>query len=138
MSRPTRAAVPRSTRWIPTKKRATASTDTAPSRRCQSAPSTMPRGRPGLAQRRTSGDRKSTRLNSSHGYISYAVFCLKKKKHTTRALQTELEPHSALLPTATVTVLQVATSHSTTLITTSDANDVVDPLDSGTDIAVAE
>src|SRR2546429_5481509 len=33
-------------------------------------------------------DRKSTRLNSSHGYISYAVFCLKKKKTTkTRALQ---------------------------------------------------
>src|SRR2546422_1969431 len=27
-------------------------------------------------------DRKSTRLNSSHGYISYAVFCLKKKKVT--------------------------------------------------------
>src|SRR2546422_1502034 len=27
------------------------------------------------------GDRKSTRLNSSHGYISYAVFCLKKKKN---------------------------------------------------------
>src|SRR2546429_3970413 len=27
-------------------------------------------------------DRKSTRLNSSHGYISYAVFCLKKKKTT--------------------------------------------------------
>src|SRR5687768_3122912 len=30
-----------------------------------------------------SGDRKSTRLNSSHGYISYAVFCLKKKKKKT-------------------------------------------------------
>src|SRR2546422_9566079 len=29
------------------------------------------------------GDRKSTRLNSSHGYISYAVFCLKKKKNYT-------------------------------------------------------
>src|SRR2546429_3936154 len=29
-------------------------------------------------------DRKSTRLNSSHGYISYAVFCLKKKKTTHR------------------------------------------------------
>src|SRR2546422_8581244 len=29
------------------------------------------------------GDRKSTRLNSSHGYISYAVFCLKKKKKNT-------------------------------------------------------
>src|SRR5687768_18194302 len=27
-------------------------------------------------------DRKSTRLNSSHGYISYAVFCLKKKNYT--------------------------------------------------------
>src|SRR2546429_2056582 len=29
-------------------------------------------------------DRKSTRLNSSHGYISYAVFCLKKKKKTSK------------------------------------------------------
>src|SRR5687768_18602379 len=29
---------------------------------------------------RRGSDRKSTRLNSSHGYISYAVFCLKKKK----------------------------------------------------------
>src|SRR2546429_6187998 len=29
-------------------------------------------------------DRKSTRLNSSHGYISYAVFCLKKKKKLTK------------------------------------------------------
>src|SRR2546422_5754597 len=36
-----------------------------------------------LVLRRAAGiraDRKSTRLNSSHGYISYAVFCLKKKK----------------------------------------------------------
>src|SRR2546422_5573797 len=33
-----------------------------------------------LAVRRSRhGDRKSTRLNSSHGYISYAVFCLEKK-----------------------------------------------------------
>src|SRR2546422_7152160 len=31
-------------------------------------------------QRSPTEDRKSTRLNSSHGYISYAVFCLKKKK----------------------------------------------------------
>src|SRR2546422_4758005 len=31
------------------------------------------------------GDRKSTRLNSSHGYISYAVFCLKKKKRKKHA-----------------------------------------------------
>src|SRR2546429_2113946 len=45
-------------------------------------------GRPGKGQgnpqgpRPASEDRKSTRLNSSHGYISYAVFCLKKKKTT--------------------------------------------------------
>src|SRR2546422_4332899 len=31
------------------------------------------------------GDRKSTRLNSSHGYISYAVFCLKKKNRETKS-----------------------------------------------------
>src|SRR6266542_1207307 len=37
-----------------------------------------PRWRP--ATRRSARDRKSTRLNSSHGSISYAVFCLKKKK----------------------------------------------------------
>src|SRR2546422_4033404 len=34
----------------------------------------------GRAVPRVFQDRKSTRLNSSHGYISYAVFCLKKKK----------------------------------------------------------
>src|SRR2546422_6535027 len=40
-------------------------------------------------------DRKSTRLNSSHGYISYAVFCLKKKKNTsdtTRVSSSALRP----------------------------------------------
>src|SRR5215204_7425929 len=34
----------------------------------------------------TTGDRKSTRLNSSHTVISYAVFCLKKKKKTNKTL----------------------------------------------------
>src|SRR6185503_16496805 len=34
-------------------------------------------------------DRKSTRLNSSHGYISYAVFCLKKKKKREKAMGCE-------------------------------------------------
>src|SRR2546429_4457473 len=34
----------------------------------------------GTDRRPNPQDRKSTRLNSSHGYISYAVFCLKKKK----------------------------------------------------------
>src|SRR2546422_5267914 len=37
----------------------------------------------------TTRDRKSTRLNSSHGYISYAVFCLKKKKNP-KTIATEL------------------------------------------------
>src|SRR5256885_12238607 len=37
-------------------------------------------------QRRSPGDRKSTRLNSSHLVISYAVFCLKKKKKGTTVL----------------------------------------------------
>src|SRR3712207_6889808 len=37
-----------------------------------------------------SEDRKSTRLNSSHANISYAVFCLKKKKPTTRLVSTNL------------------------------------------------
>src|SRR2546422_7134724 len=71
-----------------------------------SAPRPRRRGsrRGGLPQRRRRGsqrlfagwreiqsDRKSTRLNSSHGYISYAVFCLKKKTRrnpTTRARPT--------------------------------------------------
>src|SRR5258708_14890146 len=45
-----------------------------------------------LVERRTLGfrqpvDRKSTRLNSSHQIISYAVFCLKKKKQNTKNMQ---------------------------------------------------
>src|SRR5438128_4310897 len=36
--------------------------------------------REGSPAAEVAGDRKSTRLNSSHGSISYAVFCLKKKK----------------------------------------------------------
>src|SRR6516164_6595435 len=43
-------------------------------------PERLTPGGPGLQE-----DRKSTRLNSSHSYISYAVFCLKKKKHRRRA-----------------------------------------------------
>src|SRR2546429_6659278 len=43
-------------------------------------------------------DRKSTRLNSSHGYISYAVFCLKKKKQPQR---------STSMPTSSVTAARM-------------------------------
>src|SRR2546429_6059942 len=39
------------------------------------------------------GDRKSTRLNSSHGYISYAVFCLKKKKNNSVPAHHERTQH---------------------------------------------
>src|SRR2546429_5783745 len=51
----------------------------------------------------TRRDRKSTRLNSSHGYISYAVFCLKKKKyHVTTVFplpyEVSLPIHMLLVP----------------------------------------
>src|SRR2546422_6138622 len=46
-------------------------------RRGPAAPPAIPRP----ASATPPGDRKSTRLNSSHGYISYAVFCLKKKNY---------------------------------------------------------
>src|SRR3712207_7244612 len=48
----------------------------------------VPRGRGARGAPRAAGDRKSTRLNSSHANISYAVFCLKKKKTTTIVLLT--------------------------------------------------
>src|SRR2546422_5732611 len=47
----------------------------------------------GAAGRR-GGDRKSTRLNSSHGYISYAVFCLKKKKTNNQHLYWHMCNHT--------------------------------------------
>src|SRR2546429_3502991 len=55
--------------------------DAVPRRRQDSRDGDVPR-QPAAAQTARQGarDRKSTRLNSSHGYISYAVFCLKKKK----------------------------------------------------------
>src|SRR5256884_6954574 len=66
-------------------------------------------GRSGSEQKKESGhansfhkpswarDRKSTRLNSSHGYISYAVFCLKKKKSYAHAPRISLQPTSRSL-----------------------------------------
>src|SRR6266550_6937166 len=49
------------------------------------------RGRPRGGIGRPGSDRKSTRLNSSHGYISYAVFCLKKKKTIRIIAQIQIE-----------------------------------------------
>src|SRR3712207_8230574 len=45
-----------------------------------------PRPHPRPSRGRRPGDRKSTRLNSSHANISYAVFCLKKKNQKTTVL----------------------------------------------------
>src|SRR2546427_5095818 len=66
-------------------------------RRCRAAGGLGSRGRGSLPEKtrnigrhhpdrhRSHGDRKSTRLNSSHSQISYAVFCLKKKKKCNEA-----------------------------------------------------
>src|SRR5437660_8574149 len=55
------------------------------------------------------GDRKSTRLNSSHVAISYAVFCLKKKKQTTH----KEVLHRALLPAPLQSAIVCASSKHT-------------------------
>src|SRR5947209_16294802 len=46
-------------------------------------------------------DRKSTRLNSSHANISYAVFCLKKKTKATQLFIQDCKQGSTALPTST-------------------------------------
>src|SRR2546430_9913968 len=51
-----------------------------------SVPSYLPADDSSLAGQHGT-DRKSTRLNSSHSQISYAVFCLKKKKHSRRCIR---------------------------------------------------
>src|SRR5256886_8041178 len=61
---------------------------------------------PSRGRSRTPRDRKSTRLNSSHSQISYAVFCLKKKinaDHARKPRRVDLDPcrgvvHIAVLP----------------------------------------
>src|SRR2546422_1927690 len=59
---------------------------------CTASRARLPEIRSALAR-----DRKSTRLNSSHGYISYAVFCLKKKNEHPSELQS-LACHAYRLP----------------------------------------
>src|SRR5260221_255553 len=61
-------------------------------RRFASRPNGWVSNSPGLGSFAAFLDRKSTRLNSSHTVISYAVFCLKKKKHTS-----VLQSHSDLV-----------------------------------------
>src|SRR5438445_7170580 len=57
-------------------------------------------GRRGRSRRRrrpflSTRDRKSTRLNSSHANISYAVFCLKKKKKKNKYIKYQIQQHTA-------------------------------------------
>src|SRR2546430_3497071 len=58
------------------------------------------RGGAALSMRAVTGDRKSTRLNSSHSQISYAVFCL-KKKNTDHISGADPRPGSGLSPIVT-------------------------------------
>src|SRR3712207_7993491 len=60
----------------------------------------VPPGRHDRAPELDARDRKSTRLNSSHANISYAVFCLKKKKKNSRttSLRLQLSPAPSNLP----------------------------------------
>src|SRR2546422_8621582 len=70
-------------------------------------PTPHSRLRTGLVRKRDLNrqDRKSTRLNSSHGYISYAVFCLKKKKKKTEIQHPDLTWNTEMYGTAVTTSL---------------------------------
>src|SRR2546430_3929075 len=62
------------------------------------------------------GDRKSTRLNSSHSQISYAVFCLKKKKNDIARPASQTVPqHHGLLCHKIPTTMRAKVHHTTTL-----------------------
>src|SRR2546430_5779471 len=66
----------------------------------------IPTGQPTAFRRQSFGrsiDRKSTRLNSSHSQISYAVFCLKKKKKNHIILTSETNSHDEVRLSATLT-----------------------------------
>src|SRR5438309_7436404 len=66
-------------------------------RRPQRPPSRDERGSRSGA-RQGPQDRKSTRLNSSHSSISYAVFCLKKKKNRAVCMKNKTERHTHITP----------------------------------------
>src|SRR5436305_10761339 len=61
-------------------------------------PSRIGRRSRGFPSSRTARDRKSTRLNSSHVRISYAVFCLKKKKQTSKKRHTPTSQNQYIYP----------------------------------------
>src|SRR5437868_8462201 len=81
----TRYVVPRDIHSFPTRRSSDLSRKEAARQAAPMAPAPAasggPVGKPGNSLTFNVGDRKSTRLNSSHVSISYAVFCLKKKNH---------------------------------------------------------
>src|SRR2546429_530497 len=74
---------------------------------------------------RQTPDRKSTRLNSSHGYISYAVFCLKKKK-------TSSMPNPPVYTTTHVTTVRCCRLHVSHETVSSDGRTEYAVYDEGT------
>src|SRR3989449_3617790 len=80
---------------------------------CSSSCARSSRASPGKTA--SSKDRKSTRLNSSHGYISYAVFCLKKKKNDLprkREPDVTTDDTRAALPTPNLVIALVSRARS--------------------------
>src|SRR2546422_2337583 len=75
-----RRSADRSRRYAPVLRQRLSARAAFPGRDAMTACTNRPPREDALAVHETASDRKSTRLNSSHGYISYAVFCLKKKK----------------------------------------------------------
>src|SRR5438034_5109975 len=59
--------------------------------RCAMKPESSSDGMEPLSTSKIARDRKSTRLNSSHTVISYAVFCLKKKKKKTQRIEYNIQ-----------------------------------------------
>src|SRR5256885_9045106 len=75
---------------------------------CQGVGSLERRARSRVAVTNRLADRKSTRLNSSHLVISYAVFCLKKKKKTI--------PHCKVMSVCAMTVRHLSSNAAQTLV----------------------
>src|SRR2546429_5271844 len=99
--------------------------------RCSRASTAARRRKIKLSQNSTCAkkDRKSTRLNSSHGYISYAVFCLKKKNHV-RERNTRVRRENDAAPVRDSACLAV-------LIRAAQVNDVGVPGRCGDEVVAA-
>src|SRR3712207_8535993 len=74
------------------------------------------RAAPGRGRRRAARDRKSTRLNSSHANISYAVFCLKKKKKLLLSTSTQTSFHNKCNITRRLEIPPISKTQSHTIM----------------------